>query len=142
MLRSLRARVVFLVLTSPVLFAQEQPSPSIDELLSATRTSYSKGDYANARSSIEEAWTLAQQTPKDDPRRYDVLKWFSASLSAAGQLNRTSCLDPNEQCPEEYGHQKYGPSQGFERNEILLQVVDQQELDRIFSGFHAARLSR
>ncbi|MGD1092060.1 MAG: tetratricopeptide repeat protein, partial [Bryobacteraceae bacterium] len=78
------ARVASLVFTSVVLCAQEQPSPSIDGLLSATRISYSKGDYTSARASIEQAWTLAQQSPKDDPKRYDVLKWFSASLSAAG----------------------------------------------------------
>ncbi len=81
------ARVALLVFASAVLFAQEHPTPGIDELLSATRTTYSKGDYAGARAFMEQAWTLAQQSAKDDPKRYEVLKWLSASLSAAGDYN-------------------------------------------------------
>jgi tetratricopeptide (TPR) repeat protein len=77
-------RVAFLLFPGVILFAQDQPTPSIDELLASTRASYSKGDYASAQAAMELAWTLAQQSPKDDPRRYDVLKWLSASLSAAG----------------------------------------------------------
>jgi tetratricopeptide (TPR) repeat protein len=78
------ARVAFLVLGGVALFAQEQPSPDVDDLLSAGRTSYSKGDFAGARTAMEQAWTIAQQSPKDDPRRYSVLKQLSASLTAAG----------------------------------------------------------
>lgn len=78
----LRASV--LVLGGAVLFAQEQASPNIDDLLRAAHASYSRGDFAGARTTMEQAWAIAQESPKDDPRRYDVLKLLSASLAAAG----------------------------------------------------------
>jgi tetratricopeptide (TPR) repeat protein len=45
---------------------------------------YSKGDYAGARQSLEQAWELAQQTPPEDARREDLLKLLARVTSAAG----------------------------------------------------------
>jgi tetratricopeptide (TPR) repeat protein len=64
------------------ILAAQEPPPDLDQSLKASRASFSKGDYESARKSIEEAWKLAEQTPADDLRRYEVLKQFSAVLAA------------------------------------------------------------
>lgn len=66
------------------LAAQDQP-PDLDQLMKTANASYSKGDYASARTSLEQAWELAQQLPSSDPQRYKILKQLSGVLSAAGE---------------------------------------------------------
>jgi tetratricopeptide (TPR) repeat protein len=56
----------------------------LDQLMKTSAASYSKGDYASARASLEQAWELAQQLPTADPQRYKILKQLSGVLSAAG----------------------------------------------------------
>jgi tetratricopeptide (TPR) repeat protein len=71
-----------LLFVAAALIAQELPD--IDSLQKTARAAYSKGNYAAARQALEQAWELAQQTPPDNPKRYDVLKQLSGTLSAAG----------------------------------------------------------
>ncbi len=67
--------------------AQEQAPPTdIPGLLQAGNASYVKGDYEAARQSLLKAWDLAQQTPTNDPVRYDVLKRLTSVRAAAGEF--------------------------------------------------------
>jgi len=68
-----------LVLLSAVAVAQD-----VDTLEKSARTAYSKGDYAAARQSLDQAWDLLQQTPAADPKRYEILKLQANVTSAAG----------------------------------------------------------
>jgi tetratricopeptide (TPR) repeat protein len=61
-----------------------QDTPEIESLEKSARAAYAKGDYAAARTDLEQAWDQAQQTPAADPRRYDVLKLLAGVLSASG----------------------------------------------------------
>jgi len=66
------------------LVAQEA-SGELDDVLQQARASYSKGDYGTTRKHLDRAWTLAQQMPRDEPRRYQVLKLLFSVSSAAGE---------------------------------------------------------
>jgi tetratricopeptide (TPR) repeat protein len=82
----MRFALPLLLATIPI-FAQDPPdakAPDIGELQKAARAAYSKGKYPEARTALEQAWELAQQTPAKDPQRYDVLKQLSGVLSASG----------------------------------------------------------
>jgi tetratricopeptide (TPR) repeat protein len=65
--------------------AAQEPPRELDELLQLARASYAKGDYGTARDNLERAWALAEQTPREEPRRYEVLKQLFGVLSAAGR---------------------------------------------------------
>lgn len=69
-----------LLFVSLTLFAQD--APDLDQLQKTAHASYLKGDYAGARQTLEQAWDLAQQTPPEDQRRYDILKQLAAATSA------------------------------------------------------------
>jgi len=56
----------------------------VDSLQKAAMASYAKGDYAGARSSLEQAWELAKEIPDSDPKRYELLKLLSRATSAGG----------------------------------------------------------
>jgi tetratricopeptide (TPR) repeat protein len=45
-----------------------------------------KGDYEAARVAFASAWELAQQTPNDDPVRYEILKRLTNVRAAAGEF--------------------------------------------------------
>src|SRR5216683_4895657 len=76
-------RLWLLSFIAVALVAQEQP-PDLEQLLKTARGGYSKGDYATARAALEQAWVLAQESPAQEPKRYEILKQLSGVLSAAG----------------------------------------------------------
>jgi tetratricopeptide (TPR) repeat protein len=79
-------KCLLVVLLSAAACAAQEAAPDLPSLLGAGNTSYLKGDYEAARQSFAQAWELAQQTPADDPVRYDVLKRLSAVRAAAGEF--------------------------------------------------------
>ncbi|HLW77070.1 MAG TPA: tetratricopeptide repeat protein [Bryobacteraceae bacterium] len=60
------------------------PPPDIDSLVKTARAGYTKGDYAPARDSLEQAWKIADQLSPKDAQRIDVLKFLVAVDSAMG----------------------------------------------------------
>ncbi len=68
------------------LVAQEEVPPTIPQLARDGDDFYLKGDYEAARQAFTRAWDLAQQTPKDDPVRYDLLKRLTSVRAAAGEF--------------------------------------------------------
>ncbi len=68
------------------LLAQEVVAPSIPQLTKDGDAFYLKGDYEAARLAFTSAWELAQQTPKDNPQRYDILKRLTSVRAAAGEF--------------------------------------------------------
>jgi tetratricopeptide (TPR) repeat protein len=79
------ACVTFASLSLWALAAQE-PAPDIPTLQKDGNASYMKGDYEGARQSFLKAWELAQQTPPDDPQRYDILRRLTSVRAAAGEF--------------------------------------------------------
>lgn len=65
---------------------EDKPAPGIPELLQRAQAGYMHADYEAARQSLLQAWELAQQTPPDEPLRYDVLKRLAAARAAAGEF--------------------------------------------------------
>src|ERR1039458_5617778 len=57
-----------------------------DDFIKDGNAAYLKGDYEAARIAFTSAWELAQQTPKDDPRRYEILKRLTSVRAAAGEF--------------------------------------------------------
>ena len=47
---------------------------------------YLKGDYEAARQSFTHAWELAQETPPENPVRYDILRRLTSVRAAAGEF--------------------------------------------------------
>ena len=47
---------------------------------------YLKGDYEAARIAFTSAWEAAQQTPRDNPQRYEILKRLTSVRAAAGEF--------------------------------------------------------
>src|ERR1700681_28636 len=66
--------------------ALPDPASAIPPLLKEGDASYLKGDYEAARQSFLKAWELAQQTPNDNPVRYDVCKRLTNVRAAAGEF--------------------------------------------------------
>jgi tetratricopeptide (TPR) repeat protein len=75
-------RSVLLLLFVSAACAQE----GIPPLVAAGSASHVKGDYEAARQSFLRAWDLAQQTPPNDPVRYDILKRLTSVRAAAGEF--------------------------------------------------------
>jgi tetratricopeptide (TPR) repeat protein len=73
-----------LLLAAAVAFAQD--APTIPALVETGNAAYLKGDYDAALQSFRRAWDLAQQTPNEDPVRYDVLKRLTRIRAAAGEF--------------------------------------------------------
>jgi len=69
------------------LLAQQPPAPDVPALASAADASYLHGDYEAARQSLAAAWELLQQTPPENPARYDVLKRLTSVRAAQGELD-------------------------------------------------------
>jgi tetratricopeptide (TPR) repeat protein len=76
--------LVCLLIAAASLMAQDQPLPSIPDLIKTGQASYMKGDYEAARQSFQQAWDIVRMGPLDDPMRYDVLKNLSSARAAAG----------------------------------------------------------
>src|ERR1700730_8392386 len=66
--------------------AQPDPAAAIPPLLKEGDAFYLKGDYEAARQSFTKAWELAQQTPNDNPVRYDICKRLTSVRAAAGEF--------------------------------------------------------
>lgn len=81
-------RVLFPILAMAAAWAaaaQEAP-PDIPALMKAGGDSYMRGDYEGARQAYGKVWELAQQTPPDNPLRYDILKRLTSVRAAAGEF--------------------------------------------------------
>ena len=68
------------------LMAQEEAAPTIAQLTKDGDALYLKGEYEGARLAFASAWELAQQTPPDNPARYDILKRLTSVRAAAGEF--------------------------------------------------------
>jgi len=66
------------------LLAQE--APDITNLVDTGNAAYLKGDYEGARQAYLQAWDALQQTPPENPQRYDVLKRLTSVRAAAGEF--------------------------------------------------------
>src|SRR5579871_880216 len=62
----------------------QETAPDIPTLVKSGNEANMKGDYESARQSFAKAWELAQETPRDSPVRYDLLKRLVAVRLAAG----------------------------------------------------------
>ncbi len=65
--------------------AGEDP-PELQKLLVDGEAAYTKADYEAARASYEQAWKLAQETPRNNSTRYDILKRLTAIRAAQGEF--------------------------------------------------------
>jgi len=61
-------------------------TPDVPALNRAADAAYLRGDYESARQSLAAAWDLLQQTPPENPARYDVLKRLTSVCAASGQF--------------------------------------------------------
>src|ERR1035437_7266618 len=61
-------------------------APTIPQLAKDGDAFYLKGDYEAARLAFTRAWELAEQTPRDNPVRYDILKRLTSVRAAAGEF--------------------------------------------------------
>src|SRR6185295_16016011 len=66
--------------------AAQDPTTDIPALLQAGNTSFLRGDYETARQSFVKALDMAQETPPEDPTRYDILKRLVSARAAAGEF--------------------------------------------------------
>lgn len=81
-----RFLLLALAAVSCSLAQDEKPAPTIPDLLQTAQTAYMHSGYEAARQSLLQAWELAQQTPPEDPVRYDVLKRLATARAAAGEF--------------------------------------------------------
>jgi tetratricopeptide (TPR) repeat protein len=86
MLYMLRSLFMALLAATAALAQDEKPAPTIAELETAAQASYLHGDYEAARQSLLTAWGQAQQLPREDPLRYDVLKRLATVRAAVGEF--------------------------------------------------------
>ena len=77
-------RVVAWLSLALVIRADDQPS-EIQQAMQAGEASYRKADYDAARTSYEKAWQLVQETPGNNPARYDILKRLTTIRASLGQ---------------------------------------------------------
>src|ERR1035441_6478950 len=82
----LRRLCAILACTAASLTAQEDPAPTIPQLTKDGDALYLKGNYKGARLASTSAWELAQETPRDNPLRYDTLKRLTSVRAAAGEF--------------------------------------------------------
>lgn len=77
------ALLLFLLGLAPQI---DEQAPDVEQLMRTAAASYAKADYDAARTAYEKAWDLAQQTPSNDPLRYDLLKRLVAVRAAQGEF--------------------------------------------------------
>src|ERR1039457_2799192 len=82
----LRRACFITICLATCLVAQEAVAPAISQLTKDGDAFYLKGNYEAARLAFTSAWELAQQTPKDNPVRYDILKRLTSVRAAAGEF--------------------------------------------------------
>src|SRR3954464_10237720 len=66
--------------------AQDDPAVAIQPLLKQGDAAYLKGKYDDARQAYTSAWKLAEETPKENPARYDILKRLTNVRAATGEF--------------------------------------------------------
>jgi tetratricopeptide (TPR) repeat protein len=101
----------------PVL--EEKPAPTIPDLEKTAQGLYMHADYEGARQLLLQAWDLAQQLPKDDPQRYDVLKRLATVRAAAGEY---ADADNFLQLAISWREQNLGPDDPKLADDVLLSV--------------------
>jgi tetratricopeptide (TPR) repeat protein len=83
-------RILFIFSCAVMLHGQDTPQQEPPQepkvLLEAGNLAYLKGDYETSLQSYLKAWEGVQQTPPDNPLRYDVLKRLTAVRAAAGEF--------------------------------------------------------
>ncbi len=110
---------ILLVAASCCLAQDEKPATAIPNLLQTAQTSYMHGDYEGARQSLLKAWDQAQQSPPEDPVRYDVLKRLAAARAAAGEFAEA---DQYLQQAISWRETTLGPNDAKIPDDVLLSV--------------------
>jgi len=108
----------------------DKPAPTIPELEMAAQSIFMHGDYEGARQSLLQAWDLAQQLPREDPLRYDVLKRLATVRAAAGEF---ADADNFLQLAISWREQTLGPDDPKIPDDVLLSVAyarGQKDFDR------------
>jgi tetratricopeptide (TPR) repeat protein len=114
-------RIFAIALLSAIgcLAQDEKPAPTIPELETAAQGVYMHGDYEGARQSLLQAWDLAQQMPREDPIRYDVLKRLATVRAAVGEY---ADADNFLQMAISWREQNLGPDDLKIPDDVLLSV--------------------
>ncbi|HXS97276.1 MAG TPA: tetratricopeptide repeat protein [Candidatus Limnocylindrales bacterium] len=101
------------------LSAQEPQTTDLDAAVKTANAAYLKGDYEAARQSFLQAWDQLQQTPPDNPQRYDILKRLVSVRAAAGEFE-----DANNylQMAINWREQTSGPSDPKIADDLLQSV--------------------
>ncbi|HWC99199.1 MAG TPA: tetratricopeptide repeat protein [Candidatus Sulfopaludibacter sp.] len=90
----LRRFALALFFCTVALLGQDTPpqeaAPDPKSLLDAGNLLYLKGDYAAAGQTYQQAWDALQQTPPENPMRYDALKRMVSVRAAAGQFKEAN----------------------------------------------------
>jgi tetratricopeptide (TPR) repeat protein len=97
----------------------DKPAPTIPDLEKTAQGLYMHGDYEGARQSLLQAWDLAQQLPKDDPQRYDVLKRLATVRAAVGEY---ADADNFLQLAISWREQNLGPDDPKTVDDVLISV--------------------
>src|ERR1017187_5193726 len=115
-------RIVSIVLVAAAcsLAQDEKPAPTIPELETAAQATYMHGDYEGARQTLLQAWDLAQQLPREDPVRYDVLKRLATVRAAVGEF---ADADNFLQLAISWREQNLGPNDPKIPDDVLLSVA-------------------
>lgn len=110
-----------LLLTAFCCLAQEdRPAPTIPDLEKAAQAAYMHADYEAARQSLLQAWDLAQELPREDPVRYDVLKRLATVRAAVGEF---ADADNFLQLAISWREQTLGPDDPKIPDDVLLSVA-------------------
>lgn len=115
--------------------AQEPAAPDAPALIRTADASYLRGDYEAARQSLAAVWDLLQQTPPENPARYDVLKRLASVRAAAGDLT-----DAGEylQLAIDWRKSAFGPDDPKIADDLLVSVAllrGAKQFDRAFALF-------
>ncbi|HUB81775.1 MAG TPA: tetratricopeptide repeat protein [Bryobacteraceae bacterium] len=118
--------IAIALLAAACCLAQDDKPPQDDKAASAipdlektAQGLYMHGDYEGSRQSLLQAWDLAQQLPKDDPQRYDVLKRLATVRAAVGEF---ADADNFLQLAISWREQNLGPDDPKIVDDVLLSV--------------------
>jgi tetratricopeptide (TPR) repeat protein len=98
---------------------QDDTAPTIPDLEKTAHGLYMHADYEGARQSLLQAWDLAQQLPREDPIRYDVLKRLATARAAVGEY---ADADNFLQLAISWREQTLGPDDPKIPDDVLLSV--------------------
>jgi tetratricopeptide (TPR) repeat protein len=118
--------IVILLATAAGCLAQDslppqtdKPAPTIPDLEKTAQALYMHADYEGARQSLLQAWDLAQQLPREDPIRYDVLKRLATVRAAVGEF---ADADNFLQLAISWREQTLGPADPVIPDDVLISV--------------------